>query len=100
MKPVTEFKSMTDLRGEIDMLDGQIVALLARRVTLIDRAVVLKPAEGLPARIDVRVEAVVQNVRSHAQEAGLDPDLVETIWRGMIEWSIAREEMTLGTSPN
>lgn len=100
MKPVTEFKNMTDLRGEIDMLDGQIVALLARRVALIDRAVVLKPAEGLPARIDVRVEAVVQNVRSYAQEVGLDPDLVETIWRGMIEWSIAREEMTLGTSPN
>lgn len=100
MKPVTEFRNMTDLRGEIDMLDGEIVTLLARRVALIDRAVVLKPAEGLPARIDARVEAVVQNVRTHAQTAGLDPELVETIWRGMIEWSIAREEMTLGTSLN
>ena len=100
MKPVTEFKNMTDLRGEIDMLDGQIVALLARRAGLIDRAVELKPAEGLPARIDARVDAVLQNVRAHADAAGLDPALVEMIWRGMIEWSISREEVTLGKSLN
>lgn len=100
MRPVTEFKNMADLRGEIDMLDGEIVALLARRATLIDRAVELKPAEGLPARIETRVDAVVRNVQAHAQTAGLDPKLVETIWRGMIEWSISREEMTLGKPPN
>lgn len=100
MRSVTEFKTMTDLRGEIDMLDSQIVTLLARRAALIDRAVVLKPAEGLPARIDARVDAVVQNVCAHAQAAGLDPTLVENIWREMIEWSISREEVTLGKSPN
>ncbi|KPU83908.1 chorismate mutase [Marinosulfonomonas sp. PRT-SC04] len=100
MRSVTEFQNMTDLRGEIDMLDGQIVALLARRAALIDRAVVLKPVEGLPARIDARVDAVLQNVRAHADAAGLDAALVEMIWRGMIEWSISREEVTLGKSLN
>lgn len=97
MKPVTEFKNMAELRAGIDALDGEIVALFARRAALIDRAVALKPAEGLPARIEARVAAVLQNVCSQAQERGLDPELVESIWRELIEWSIRREEVTLGS---
>ncbi len=98
MQPVTTFKNMADLRVEIDALDGRIVTLLAQRAKLIAQAVVLKPAEGLPARIDSRVDAVIDNVTTKAQDQGLDPDLVETLWREMIEWSIRLEEKTLGTA--
>ena len=87
---------MQELRGAIDALDAQIVAALARRATYIDRAIALKPAEGMPARVDDRVEDVVAKVRSHAIAGGLDPDLVEAMWRRMIEWSIDREEKVLG----
>jgi len=96
MKSPADCHNMTELRVEIDRLDGEIVALLARRVGYIDRAAQLKPAEGLPARIEDRVEAVVANVRARAEAAGLDPDLVEALWRPMIDWSIAREEKVLG----
>lgn len=96
MKPLAEFRNMAELRVGIDALDGEIVALLARRAALIDRAVELKPAENLPARIDARIEAVVDNVRARAREAGLDAELIEVIWRELIEWSIRREEVTLG----
>ncbi len=88
--------SMAELRGRIDALDAQIVALLAKRAALIDRAIKLKPAEGMPARVTARVEDVVSKVRGTAGAQGLDPDLVEALWRKMIEWSIDREERVLG----
>ena len=83
---------MAEVRAGIDALDARIVALLAERAGYIDRAAALKPAEGLPARIDARVEEVVANVRAAARAEGLDPDLAEALWRQLIDWSIAREE--------
>ncbi len=88
--------SMTALRHEIDALDRQIIALLAARAGYIDRAVELKPGEGLAARIPGRVEEVLSKVRSAAGACGLDPALAEDVWRRLIEWSIAREERGLG----
>ena len=98
MRAVKDIASMAELRVEIDALDGAIVAQLAARAVLIDRAVQLKPAEGMPARINSRVEEVVANVRRHAEAEGLDPALVEALWRRFIDWSIDREEVVLGPS--
>ncbi|PPB82166.1 isochorismate pyruvate lyase [Albidovulum inexpectatum] len=91
MKP-EECQTMADVRAEIDKLDAELVRLLARRVRYIDRAAELKPALGWPARIDARVEEVVRNVRAKAVQESLDAELVESIWRRLIDWSIAREE--------
>ncbi len=96
MKAPQDCRNMAELRAEIDALDGQIVALLARRVGYIDRAAELKPAEGLPARIEARVEDVVEKVCKRAGAEGFDPALAEAMWRLMIEWSIAREARVLG----
>ena len=87
---------MAELRVEIDRLDRALVALLADRAGYIDRAAELKPAEGLPARIDARVEDVAAKVRAAAEARALDPDLIEDLWRRLMEWSIAREERVLG----
>ncbi|WP_420850175.1 chorismate mutase [Rhodobaculum claviforme] len=89
---------MPELRALIDTLDAELVAQLALRARCIDRAVQIKRGVGLPARIPARVEDVVTKVRARAEVEGLDPDLVEALWRRLIEWSIAREERTLGGS--
>ncbi len=96
MTPASEIASMAELRREIDALDRRLVALLARRADLIDRAIALKSAEGMAARIEARIDEVIDNVRQSAGDVGLDPDLVEALWRQLIEWSIAREEKVLG----
>ncbi|WP_430463260.1 chorismate mutase [Tabrizicola sp.] len=96
MKAPQDCHDMTELRAAIDALDAGIVAQLKARADYIDRAVQLKQTNGLPARIEVRVEEVVTKVRAEAVAQGLDPDLVEDIWRRLINWSIAREEQTLG----
>lgn len=96
MKQPGDCKNMAELRTAIDALDSEIMQLLAMRVRYIDRAAQLKPGEGMPARITSRVEQVVANARSNAAAGGLDADLAESIWRSLIEWSIAREEGVLG----
>lgn len=96
MQPPNSCKNMTELRAAIDILDAELIELLASRAVYIDRAIYLKSQEGLPARIDARVENVVMRVRETAKEKGLDPELAEGLWRQLIEWSIAREEEVLG----
>jgi isochorismate pyruvate lyase len=90
---------MEEVRAGIDMLDADIVRLLVRRAGYIDRAAVLKAPLKMPARIDWRVEEVVAKVRRTATEEGLDPALAEVLWRRLIDWSIAREEVSLGSDP-
>ena len=92
----SECKTMAHVRAEIDRVDAALVALLAERATYIDRASELKPALGLPARIEDRVEDVVAKVRASATAKRLDPDLAEALWRRLIDWSIAREEKVIG----
>lgn len=82
---------MPALRAEIDVLDKSLIALLATRATYIDRAIELKQINGWPARIPDRVEDVVSKVCQSAEDQGLDPELIEQLWRQLIDWSIARE---------
>lgn len=93
---IGDINDMTALRSRIDALDDQLIDLLAERSRLIDRAAVIKAREGLPARIDTRVEQVAMLARSRAAEKGLDPDLAESLWRLMMEHFITREEVHLG----
>jgi isochorismate pyruvate lyase len=95
LKPA-DCTSMAEIRAEIDRLDQELVRLFADRAGYIDRAAEIKAEVDLPARIGSRVEEVVANVRRHAVAKGLPPDLVEKLWRRLIDWSIAREENRLG----
>ena len=97
LTPPQNCNTMQDLRAEIDKLDRQLIEMLVTRASYIDRASQLKPGEGLPARIPERVEEVVQRVRASSDALGMDPDLVEKLWRILIDWSIAREERVIGT---
>ena len=83
--------SMTALRDQIDSIDGELISLLSERARFIDRAIDLKRIEGLPARTADRVVEVISAVRALARTKDLDPDLVEDLWRILIEWGIARE---------
>jgi isochorismate pyruvate lyase len=92
--------SMAELREEIDRIDAELVALIARRIACIDRAVELKREAGLPARIGPRVETVATNARAAAIRWGIEPAAVEALWRTMIDWSIAREAEALDETPD
>lgn len=96
MRPPSECRNMAELRDQIDRLDRKLVGLFSERAAYIDRAAELKPAEGLPARINSRVTEVRNNVRAEALAQGWDPELADSLWSQLIDWSIAREEKILG----
>nr|WP_066607286.1 chorismate mutase [Celeribacter halophilus] len=97
LKPPKDIPTMAELRQQIDRIDRDLVALLALRQAHVDRAIELKPGEGLPARIETRVQDVLDKVEAQAREAGFTPDLARRMWALMVEEMIAREERVLGS---
>jgi isochorismate pyruvate lyase len=81
---------LAELRAAIDLLDAQLVALLARRQTYIERAAVLKQ-DRAAVRDEARIEDVIIKVVATAKAAGLSPEIAEPVWRLLIERSIAHE---------
>jgi isochorismate pyruvate lyase len=81
---------MAELRTAIDILDEELVALLARRQAYIERAAVLKTRRD-QIRDPERIEEVVAKVMAAGRKAGLSPQITEAVWRSLIEASIAHE---------
>ena len=75
------------LRRDIDALDAQLVDLLARRAAKVQEVVRLKKAAGLPVYHPAREEDLISQRREQAVRAGLDPDHVEEIFRGILRRS-------------
>lgn len=100
MNHFDDIPDMPALRARIDALDARLIALLAERSALIDRAAQIKSREGLPARIHSRVEEVAANARRLASTHGLDPDLAERLWRVMMDHFIAQEDRVLSGRDN
>ncbi len=90
---------MADVRRAIDALDGEIVALLAKRQRQIERAARVKPRIGMPALVPERVDEVIARVLDAARREGLDVELAEALWTTTIEWSIQYEERLMGEAP-
>ncbi|MBM0205825.1 chorismate mutase [Micromonospora sp. NPDC051227] len=95
--------TLTEIRAGIDALDRELVGLLARREALVRQAAPLK-SDGQAVRAPDRVAQVVARVRTLASEAGADPDLIERIYRGMIQAFIDMEtdehhRITGGSAP-
>jgi isochorismate pyruvate lyase len=90
LTPPEDCADMTALRSAIDTLDARLVRLLALRQGYIERAAVLKSDRGT-IRDEARIEDVVTRVLAEAKAAGLSPAIAESVWRVLIERSIAHE---------
>ena len=89
--PWLECDSLDQVRDHIDRLDNQIVPLLLERNHYVMQAAKLK-GDVNAARVPARIEEVVKKVRAVAEERGSNPDIVEAIYRAMIEINIRIEE--------
>jgi len=81
---VSDCQTLDDVRAQIDRIDAEIVALLAERTGYARQAGRLKPTTA-EVRALARVEQVIARVRHLAAEHGAPPDLVERLYRTMIE---------------
>jgi isochorismate pyruvate lyase len=85
-----ECKDLAEVRENIDRLDRKIVPLLAERAGYVEQAARFKPTKAAVVDTD-RIEAIILKVRHLAIEEGMDPDLVEHIYRSMIDAYIVHE---------
>ncbi len=82
--------SMKEVRQHIDALDDILVPLLVERGAYMTQAARIK-ANASDVRDEARIEAIVQRVRAAALNQGGHPDVVERIYRVMMEAYIAFE---------
>ena len=86
---------MSQVRIEIDRVDGALVDLIAERFGYVERAWQIKLGLSQEANVPWRNQQVIDKVRARADSRGLPPDLAEALWRQMIGWFIQYEEEKL-----
>ena len=82
--------TMDDVRRHIDALDDVLVPLLVTRGGYMTQAARIKQDAG-QVRDEERIEAIIERVRSRAAVEGGQPDVLEAIYRSMMEAYIAFE---------
>lgn len=83
-------QTIDQVRSEIDRVDRAIVELLAERRGYVKAVTRFKRTEADVHAVD-RQKQVIAARRAWAEELGFDPDLVERIYRTMIDHFIAEE---------
>ena len=81
---------MKDVRREVDALDDVLVPLLVERVGYMTQAARIKQGAE-QVRDEARIQAIVDRVRERAVAEGGDADVIEAIYRSMMEAYIAYE---------
>lgn len=89
-EPFIPSPALLALRGKIDAHDQQLARMMCERLLLIMQAAPLKPRFE-DVRLEDRIEAIIEKVTPIADEYGIDRDYLETVYRVMMDESIARE---------
>ena len=83
---------LTALRTEIETLDRELLALLKRRMGLSEQIAQAKLQSAAPFRDPLREAQVLVKVRERAAAEGLDPHATESLFRLVMQMSIARQQ--------
>jgi isochorismate pyruvate lyase len=90
MKKPEECASLAEVRAEIDRIDEQVVSLIAKRAGYVRTAARFKATESAVAAPE-RQAAMLDARRRWAEREGVDPDLIEKLYREMVAYFISHE---------
>lgn len=82
--------SLEQAREKIDAIDIALIELIAARQFYVDQAVRFKKSVQ-DVQAPERVEQVIARVRAHAETVRINADVVEQLYRAMIQQFIQRE---------
>ena len=94
MKSPADCASLDEVRAEIDRIDRAIVALIGERAGYVHAAARFKSNEADIAAPERQASMWVSR-RAWAEEAGLDPDVIEKLYRDLVAYFIVRETEVL-----
>ena len=86
--------TMKEVREEIDLIDKELVLLLARRQKCIEMAALVKNDETLIVD-EGRIEDVIKKVTGFGESCGLSKSISEPLWRKLI--AVSYTHLTLPT---
>ena len=84
--------NLDELRTALTDLDGQLLALVARRQALSEQVAAVKRATGRATRDFGREREVILRGRNTAERLKISPDLAESLLRQLIQSSLATQE--------
>ena len=90
MKMPDECENMTEIRTAIDQLDRQVITLLGQRFAYVKAASKFKTSE-VSVRANERLETMLQQRRVWSEAAGLEPDVIEKLYRDLVNYFIEEE---------
>ena len=90
MNPPEMCANIEEIRAEIDRIDRQIVNLISERAEYVQAAAKFKTSAA-DVRAAERFEAMLRQRRTWAEEQSLDPDMIEKLYRDMVNHFIQQE---------
>ena len=90
MKDPEQCESIEEIRQCLDEIDNQIIGLLGKRLSYINKIVKFKINEE-EIVANARQREVIDQRRKWAENNNLDPDLIESLYRMLIEFNIKKE---------
>lgn len=88
--PAAACNDMPSIRREIDRIDRALVALLAERLTYIERAGIVKKDRNT-VRDEARIQDVLDKVAASCARENFPFTIAEPVWRALMEGCIAHE---------
>jgi len=76
-------KDLNEVRENVDRIDNQIVKLIAERSYYVKQAANFKK-DTEDVKAPKRVEMVIEKVRRLAEDNNVNPNIVEVVYRNMI----------------
>ena len=90
MKKPDRCEDITEIRREIDRLDRQIIATIGQRFGYVKAAATFKTSET-SVKAPERFQNMLKQRRIWAEEEGLNPDVIEKIYRDLVNYFIEEE---------
>ena len=85
-----ECRDMQDIRAEIDRLDQEVIRLLGQRFQYVQAASLFKTS-STSVRAPERFKAMLEQRRIWAQRVGLEPDVIASLYRDLVNYFIEEE---------
>ena len=97
MKP-EDCSNIQDIRNEIDRLDRQTIALLGKRFKYVKAAAKFKTSKT-SVKAPERFKSMLEQRRKWAEQEKLNPNVIENIYRDLVNYFINEELENWKTKP-
>ena len=88
----TNFNQLKNLRDKIDIIDDEIISLLAERTKIVREVGAFKKANNIKPLDEERFKEVLKSKAAKAQELDLPQELIEKIYNLIHEHSLEIEK--------